>query len=149
MSVFFFYFFSFSFSFSFPFPLSCPMFLFSDVDWQGLQAGGKDGTVMGLRLHLLPSDCEDSLRHFFLFFLSFFSFLFFESLSPPFFFFLLFQEKHSGCDTSVLRLQSLLQCCRLLSLRFDSAWFFSFPFLVPAGLELLSLSSSSLVLRLL
>ena len=104
---------------------------------------------MGLWLHLLPSDCEDSLRHFFLFFLSFF--LFFESLSPPpFFFFLLFQEKHSGCDTSVLRLQSLLQCCRLLSLRFDSAWFFSFPFLVPAGLELLSLSSSSsLVLRLL
>jgi len=82
LSVFFFYFFSFSFSFSFPFPLSCPLFLFSDVDWQGLQAGGKDGTVMGLRLHLLPSDCEDSLRHFFLFFLSFFS----SNPSAPLFF---------------------------------------------------------------
>jgi len=102
---------------------------------------------MGLWLHLLPSDCEDSLRLFFLFFLSSF---FSSNLSAPLFFFLLFQEKHSGCDTSVLRLQSLLQCCRLLSLRFDSAWFFSFPFLVPAGLEPLSLSSSSsLVLRLL
>jgi len=83
LSVFFLPSFSFSFSFSFPFPLSCPLFLFYDVDWQGLQAGGKDGTVMGLWLHLLPSDCEDSLRLFFLFFLSFF--LFFESLSPPFF----------------------------------------------------------------
>ena len=88
LSVFFFY--SFSFSFSFPFPLSCPLFLFSDVDWQGLQAGGKDGTVMGLRLHLLPSDCEDSLRHFF-FVLSFvLSFL--RISQPPFFSFFFFRR---------------------------------------------------------
>ena len=61
------------------------MFLFSDVDWQGLQAGGKDGTVMGLRLHLLPSDCEDSLRHFF-FVLSFvLSFLRIPQPPPLFF----------------------------------------------------------------
>ena len=78
-----FFFFFFFFFFSFPFPLSCPLFLFYDVGWQGLQAGGKDGTVMGLRLHLLPSDCEDSLRHFF-FVLSFFlSFL--RISQPPFF----------------------------------------------------------------
>jgi len=85
LSVFFLPSFSFSFSFSFPFPLSCPLFLFSDVDWQGLQAGGKDGTVMGLRLHLLPSDCEDSLRHFF-FVLSFvLSFLRIPQPPPLFF----------------------------------------------------------------
>jgi len=103
LSVFFLPSFSFSFSFSFPFPLSCPLFLFSDVDWQGLQAGGKDGTVMGLRLHLLPSDCEDSLRHFFFcsFFRSFFSSN--PSAPPPFFSFFFFRRSTvaaipAGCD---------------------------------------------------
>jgi len=38
---------------------------------------------MGLWLHLLPSDCEDSLRLFFLFFLS--SFFSSNLSAPPFF----------------------------------------------------------------